>query len=130
MDWLFNPNAIFLRNVRICFQFLYRKLVYHQLRTSINYEIRGRPSKKRCAIEGDMCPTSEWCKEKLKSIIHTEETRRERDTCTPMFIAALFIIENISWVDSSFVYWERNIVHLPVDFFPIFFNCYLYYFCR
>ena len=24
--------------------------------------------------------------------IHTEETRRERDTCTPMFIAALFLI--------------------------------------
>ena len=24
--------------------------------------------------------------------IHTEETRIERDTCTPMFIAALFII--------------------------------------
>ena len=24
--------------------------------------------------------------------IHTEETRFERDTCTPMFIAALFII--------------------------------------
>ena len=24
--------------------------------------------------------------------IHTEETRRERDTCTPMFIAAQFII--------------------------------------
>ena len=24
--------------------------------------------------------------------IHAEETRRERDTCTPMFIAALFII--------------------------------------
>ena len=24
--------------------------------------------------------------------IHTEETRRERDKCTPMFIAALFII--------------------------------------
>ena len=24
--------------------------------------------------------------------IHTEETRRERDTCTPIFIAALFII--------------------------------------
>ena len=24
--------------------------------------------------------------------IHTEETRRERDTCTPMFIATLFII--------------------------------------
>ena len=27
--------------------------------------------------------------------IHTEETRRERDTCTPMFIAALFIIARI-----------------------------------
>ena len=27
--------------------------------------------------------------------IHTEETRRERDTCTPMFIAALFIIAMI-----------------------------------
>ena len=25
-------------------------------------------------------------------VIHTEETRSERDTCTPMFIAALFII--------------------------------------
>ena len=24
--------------------------------------------------------------------VHTEETRSERDTCTPMFIAALFII--------------------------------------
>ena len=24
--------------------------------------------------------------------IHTEETRIERDTCTPMFIAALFLI--------------------------------------
>ena len=24
--------------------------------------------------------------------IHTEDTRTERDTCTPMFIAALFII--------------------------------------
>ena len=24
--------------------------------------------------------------------IHTEETRIERDTCTPVFIAALFII--------------------------------------
>ena len=27
--------------------------------------------------------------------IHTEETRIERDTCTPMFIAALFIIAKI-----------------------------------
>ena len=28
--------------------------------------------------------------------IHTEETRIERDTCTPMFIAALFIIARTS----------------------------------
>ena len=28
----------------------------------------------------------------LLGSIHTEETRSERDTCTPMFIAALFII--------------------------------------
>ena len=27
--------------------------------------------------------------------IHTKETRIERDTCTPMFIAALFIIASI-----------------------------------
>ena len=27
--------------------------------------------------------------------IHTEETRSERDTCTPMFIAALFIVVRI-----------------------------------
>ena len=29
---------------------------------------------------------------KINKVIHTEETRSERDTCTPMFIAALFII--------------------------------------
>ena len=28
----------------------------------------------------------------LLLVLHTEETRIERDTCTPMFIAALFII--------------------------------------
>ena len=27
--------------------------------------------------------------------IHTKETRSERDTCTPMFIAALFIIARL-----------------------------------
>ena len=27
--------------------------------------------------------------------IHTEETRSERDTCTPVFITALFIIARI-----------------------------------
>ena len=38
----------------------------------------------------------EYTEELYKAIpllgIHTEETRSERDTCTPMFIAALFII--------------------------------------
>ena len=29
--------------------------------------------------------------------IHTEETRIERDMCTPMFIAALFIIIARTW---------------------------------
>ena len=29
--------------------------------------------------------------------IHTEETRRERDTCTPVFIAALFTIALFTW---------------------------------
>ena len=36
--------------------------------------------------------------------IHTEETRIERDTCTPMFIAALFIREcffNFAWKQPS-----------------------------
>ena len=28
--------------------------------------------------------------------IHTEDTRSERDTCTPMFIAALFIIASLT----------------------------------
>ena len=27
-----------------------------------------------------------------EDVVHTEETRIERDMCTPMFIAALFII--------------------------------------
>ena len=35
---------------------------------------------------GDICTAM------VDSGIHTEETRIERDTCTPMFIAALFII--------------------------------------
>ena len=33
--------------------------------------------------------------------IHTEETRIERDTCTPMFIAALFIIAR-TWKQPRF----------------------------
>ena len=31
-------------------------------------------------------------KKKEELVIHTEETRTERDTCTPMLITALFII--------------------------------------
>ena len=46
--------------------------------------------------------------------IHTEETRRERDTCTPMFIAALFIIARTwkqprcssAWMD------KKAVVHI------------------
>ena len=37
--------------------------------------------------------------------IHTEETRIERDTCTPMFIAALFTIGHGSNLD---VHWPMN----------------------
>ena len=33
--------------------------------------------------------------------IHTEETRTERDTCTPMFTAALFIIAT-TWKQSIY----------------------------
>ena len=39
--------------------------------------------------------------------IHTEETRRERDTCTPMFIAALFIIAR-TWKSHSFLMGLKN----------------------
>ena len=38
--------------------------------------------------------------------IHTEETRIERDTCTPMFITALFIIAR-TW-DSLDVHQQMN----------------------
>ena len=44
--------------------------------------------------------------------IHTEETRSERDTCTPMFIAALFIIAR-TWKQpkcSSADEWPKNMV--------------------
>ena len=48
----------------------------------------------------DQCPAVEWSCSKgaalhlriLKRQGQRKETRRERDTCTPMFIAALFII--------------------------------------
>ena len=38
--------------------------------------------------------------------IHTEETRTERDTCTPMFMAALFAIAR-TW-NKLDVHWQTN----------------------
>ena len=38
--------------------------------------------------------------------LHTEETRRERDTCTPMFIAALFIIAR-TWKQPRCPSWMK-----------------------
>ena len=46
--------------------------------------------------------------------IHTEETRIERDTCTPMFIAALFIIAR-TWKQPrcpSADEWIRNLWYI------------------
>ena len=46
--------------------------------------------------------------------IHTEETRSERDTCTPMFIAALFIITR-TWKQSrcpSAEEWIRKLWYI------------------
>ena len=39
--------------------------------------------------------------------IHTEETRIERDACTPMFIAALFIIAR-TWKQPGCLYFWRD----------------------
>ena len=38
--------------------------------------------------------------------IHTEETRIERDTCTPVFIAALFIIAR-TWKQPRCPSWKQ-----------------------
>ena len=38
--------------------------------------------------------------------IHTEETRTERDACTPMFITALFTIAQ-TWKNLD-VLWQKN----------------------
>ena len=46
--------------------------------------------------------------------IHTKKTRFERDMCTPMFIAALFIIAR-TWKQPrcpSADEWIRNVVHI------------------
>ena len=54
--------------------------------------------------------------------IHTEKTRVEKDTCTPMFIAALFTIARIwkpprcpsadKWIRKFCTYKQRNITQL------------------
>ena len=46
-------------------------------------------------------PSPSFRKRHNKKSCHTEETRIERDTCTPMFIAALFIIAR-TWKQSLF----------------------------
>ena len=46
--------------------------------------------------------------------IHTEETRSERDTCTPMFIAALFMIAR-TWKQPrclSVDEWIRKLLYI------------------
>ena len=45
--------------------------------------------------------------------IHTEETRRERDMCTPMFIAALFIIARTRKVHFLTVQFDE---YLPIAY--------------
>ena len=70
--------------------------------------------------------------------IHTEETRIERDTCTPMFIAALFIIARTwkqprcpsadEWIRSCGTYTQWNNtqplkrIHLPSEWEKIIAN--------
>ena len=47
--------------------------------------------------------------------IHTEETRTERDTCTPMFITALFIIAR-TWKQPRC--WIRNLWYIyPMEYY-------------
>ena len=40
--------------------------------------------------------------------IHTEETRIERDACTPMFIAALFIIAKFNFLIVKLYHYYGN----------------------
>ena len=52
--------------------------------------------------------------------IHTEETRRERDTCTPVFITALFIIAR-TWKQTrcpSAEEWIRKLWYIyPMEYY-------------
>ena len=57
--------------------------------------------------------------------IHTEETRIERDTCTPIFIAALFIIPR-TWKQPrcpSADYWIRNLWYIYTVEYSVQFSC-------
>ena len=53
------------------------------------FEQTSRDSERQRSL---VCCNPCSCKEIPLMSIHTKETRIERDTCTPMFIAALFII--------------------------------------
>jgi len=63
--------------------------------------------------------------------IHTEKTRRERDTCTPMFIAALFIIARTRKQPRcpSADEWIRKLWELLVYFWDeLFVGCFICYY--
>ena len=49
--------------------------------------------------------------------IHTEETRRARDTCTPMFIAALFII--FFYFQEKYIFLEVRVLSLTGSHSPL-----------
>ena len=55
--------------------------------------------------------------------IHTKETRSERDTCTPVFIAALFIIARI-WKQPRYPSvdgWIRKLWYIyPMEYYSAF----------
>ena len=48
--------------------------------------------------------------------IHTEETRIERDTCIPMFIAALFIIAR-TWKQRTISFWCSDCLRFVAKLF-------------
>ena len=75
-------------------------------------------------MQSTSCKMLSWMNHKLESRllseaipllgIHTEETRIDRDTCTPMFIAALFIIAR-TWKQprcSSADEWIRKLWYI------------------
>ena len=52
----------------------------------------GLPSMGSHRVRHDWSDLAATLTENIHAYLYTEETRRERDTCTPMFIAALFVI--------------------------------------